>query len=76
MRDHSCIELRGEALPWHKSACNREFELKFIGRRTKYAVQSIGAPSFVVTVDRVLYASRLPPPYNWECPGEPDDESG
>jgi len=75
MRDHSCIELRGEALPWPKqSECTREFELKFIGRRTRYAVPSGGAPSFAVTVDRVIYARKLQAPYNWVCPGAPEGE--
>ena len=76
MRDRSCIELRGKALPWPgRSDCNREFELKFIGRRTKHPVQSSGAPSYVVDVDRVLAARRLPAPYNWICPGARDDET-
>jgi hypothetical protein len=77
MQDHSCIELRGEALPWpSRSDCNREFELKFIGRRSRYAIAGImGSPTFAVTVDRVIYARRLPAPYNWVCPGAPEDEN-
>jgi hypothetical protein len=76
MQDHSCIELRGEALPWPgRWDCNREFEVKFIGRRTKYAVPSGGVPSFAVTVDRLIYARRLPAPYNWVCPSDPKGET-
>jgi hypothetical protein len=74
MRDHSCIELRGKALPWPTGDCTREFELEFIGRRTRYAVQSTGAPAFVVSVDRVISTRQLQAPYNWICPSEMDDE--
>jgi hypothetical protein len=76
MRDHSCIELRGDALPWpERWDCNREFEVKFIGRRTKYAVPSGGVTSFAVTVDRLIDARRLPAPYNWVCPSGPKGET-
>lgn len=78
MQDRSCIELRGNALPWPaRFDCNREFELKFVGRRSRYAIPSEsghGAPVFAVTVDRVIYARRLPAPYNWICPSAPKDE--
>jgi len=77
MQDHSCIELQGKALPWPKRwDCNREFELKFIGRRSRYAIAGfMGLPTFAVTVDKVIYARRLPAPYNWVCPGAPEDEN-
>lgn len=75
MWDHSCIELRGDALPWPKSSCSREFELKFIGRRSRYPVPGhLGSPTYAVTVDKLLYARKLPPPYNWRCGDEPEDE--
>lgn len=76
MRDNSCIELRGEALPWPaRWDCNREFELKFIGRRSRYALADTGSPTFAVTVDRVIYARRLPAPYDWVCPSAPAEEN-
>lgn len=78
MQDRSCIDLIGDALPKRPpSDCNREYELKFIGRRTPYAVYGGGGPGsvlYVVKVDKVVSARLLPAPYNWQCPGILDAE--
>ena len=75
MQDNSCIDLEGEALPKRPPYdCNREFELKFVGRRSLYAVPGhLSTPTFAVTVDRVISARLLPTPYNWQCPGLPEE---
>lgn len=69
MRAGNCaIWLLGKPLPWpSRWACDREFEVEFIGRRNKSPGVYGNVYGYEIVVERVIFAKRLPdPPFDPE----------